>query len=88
MKVDRLNKHIKNNILKIIVKPNSNKSEIIGYDDTREAIKVNIKAPADKNKANIEVVKFFSRLLKKEVRIKVGLTSKEKVLLIKEKILR
>ncbi|MBT4540653.1 YggU family protein [Candidatus Woesearchaeota archaeon] len=81
MKIN-IKKHINNNLLKIIVKPNSNKSEIIGYDDSKQGVKVNIKAPADKNKANIEVVKFFSKLLKKEVKIKTGLTSKEKILKI------
>ena len=57
-----LDKHINNNLLKIIVKPNSNKNEIIGYDDSKKGIKVNIKAPADKNKANTEVIKFFCKL--------------------------
>ena len=82
MNANEINKHIKNNLLKIIVKPNAKKNEIIAYDDLKQGIKVNIKAPADKNKANKEVVKFFSRLLKKDVKIKAGLTSKEKLLLI------
>ena len=77
-----IDKLINNNLLKIVVKPNSNKNEIIGYDENKKAVKVNIKAPADKNKANIEVIKFFSKLLKKEVKIKTGLTSKEKILRI------
>lgn len=75
-------KLINNNLLKIVVKPNSNKNEIIGYDEDKKAVKVNIKAPADKNKANLEVIKFFSKLLKKKVKIKTGLTSKEKILRI------
>ena len=78
-----LNKHIKNNILKIIVKPNSNKNEIIDYDNNKKAIKLNIKAPADKNKANKEIIKFFTKLLKKDVKIKTGLTSKEKLLIVR-----
>ncbi len=75
-------KYVSNNHLKILVKPNSNKSEITGYDENKKALRVNIAAPADKNKANIEVIKFFSKLLKKQVRIKSGLTSKEKLLKI------
>ncbi|MBT4824098.1 YggU family protein [Candidatus Woesearchaeota archaeon] len=82
MNQNQLIQYIKNNLLKIIVKPNSSKNEILGYDDLKKGIKVNIKAPADKNKANVEVVKFFSKLLKKEVKIKSGLTSKEKILKI------
>jgi len=82
MEKDIINQYIKNNLLKIIVKPNSNKNEIIGYDQNKQGIKVNISAPADKNKANKEVVKFFTKLLKKRVYIKTGLKSKEKILKI------
>ncbi|MFH1439220.1 MAG: DUF167 domain-containing protein [Candidatus Woesearchaeota archaeon] len=80
---EELTKYIKDDILKIVVKPNSNKNEITGYDDNKEAVKVNIKAPADKNKANKEVIRFFSKLLKKDVKIKAGLISKEKLLKIR-----
>lgn len=74
--------YFKNNCLKILVKPNSSSNEIIGFDSEKQALKVSIKAPADKNKANIEVIKFFSKLLKKRVRIKSGLASKEKVIIV------
>lgn len=77
-----INNYIKNNHLKIIVKPNSNNNDIIKFDDEKQALRVNISAPADKNKANKEVIKFFSKLLKKRVEIKSGLTSKEKMLRI------
>ena len=72
---------IKENPFKIIVKANSSKNEILGYDKEREAYRVNIKAKAEANKANIEIIKFFSRLLKKRVRIVKGLKSKEKIIL-------
>ena len=62
----------------IIVKPNSYENKITGMEGDK--IKVNISAPADKDKANKEVIKFFSKLLKKKVRIKSGLKSREKVL--------
>jgi len=68
--------------LRILVKPNSKKNEVIGYDEGRGALKVAVKAPAEKNKANIEVVKFFSKKLKRKVRITSGLKSKEKILKI------
>jgi len=77
-----IEKYIKNNSLKIIVKPNAKKNEILGYDESRKAVKVAIAAQAEKNKANLEVIKFFSKLLKKPVQIKSGLTSKEKLLKI------
>ena len=71
---------IKENPFKIIVKPSSNKNEIIGYDVERGAYRVNIKAKPEDNKANIEVIKFFSRLLKRRVKIIKGLKGKEKLL--------
>lgn len=66
--------------VKILVKPNSNKDEILGFDEARSAWRVSISAPAEDNKANIAVIKFFSKLTKKKVRIVAGLTSKEKLL--------
>ena len=72
--------YIKNNKVSIIVKANSPKNEITGYDEDRKALKVNIKAPAQDNKANIEIIKFFSKLSKKKVRIVSGVTNKKKVL--------
>ena len=71
---------IKENPFKIIVKPNSNKNEVMGYDGERGAYRVNIKAKPEDNKANIEVIKFFSRLLKRRVKIIKGLKGKEKLL--------
>ena len=65
---------------KIIVKPNSPKSEIKSYDKDKQAYRVNIKAHPEKGKANLEVIKFFSKLLKKEVKIIKGLKSKEKTI--------
>lgn len=69
-------------LLKIIVKPSSPKSEITAVDNERNALRVNIKAPPDKGKANREVIKFFSKLLKKKVEIVSGMRSKEKLIRI------
>jgi uncharacterized protein (TIGR00251 family) len=75
-------KYIINNHLKILVKPNSVKTEILKWDDEKKALRVNVHAKPEDNEANIEVVKFFSKLLKKKVVIKSGLRSREKLLLI------
>ncbi|MBN2368736.1 YggU family protein [Candidatus Woesearchaeota archaeon] len=75
-----INEFINNNRLNIIVKPNSPKNQIKDYDKNREALRVEIKAPAEDNKANIEIIKFFSKLTKKDVRIVSGLTNKKKIL--------
>lgn len=68
------------NIIKIIVKPNKPRNEITGYDNNKDAYMVNIKEKAEKGKANKEVIKFFSKLSKKKVKIIFGLKSKEKLL--------
>lgn len=74
---------IKESLFKIIVKPNSSRNEILGYDKERQAYRINIKAKPEDNKANIEIIKFFSKLLKKRVRIVKGFKSKEKVILVR-----
>ena len=77
-----INSYIKNSRLEIIVRPNSSSNEIIGYDQARSAVRVNIKAPAEDNKANIEVIKFFSKFIGKKIRIITGLKNKRKTLSI------
>jgi len=77
-----IHSHISNNHLAIIVKPNSPKTEIIAWDESRNALRVNVHAKPTDNEANTEVIKFFSKLLKKKVSIKSGTRSKEKLLLI------
>lgn len=72
--------YIKNNSLKIIVKPNSKKKEILGLNKEKQALKVAIKAEAQKGKANLEIIKFFNKLTKKQTKIIKGLASKEKLL--------
>ena len=70
-------------LLKIKAVPNSSKNEICGILDG--ALKVKIKAPAVENKANEELVKYFSKLLKlpkSSVVLKAGGTSKLKTLYI------
>ncbi len=80
--MESIEQYLKNNCLKIIVKPNSSSNEILGFDSEKQALKISIAAPADKNKANLELIKFLSKLLKKKVRIKTGLKSKEKIVCI------
>jgi len=77
-----LDKYTKNNHLKVLVKPNSNKTEILGYNESKKAIQIAINAPSEDNKANIELIKFLHKLLKKKVSIKSGLRSREKLIKI------
>jgi uncharacterized protein (TIGR00251 family) len=75
--------YIVGNKLNIAVKPNSPKTKIVGYDNSKKALKVNVKAQPEKGKANAEIIKFFSKLTKKKIEIILGKTSKYKVLLLK-----
>ena len=70
--------------LKIIVKPNAPRTRITSVDEVRNALRVDVKAPPDKGKANKEIMNFFSKLLKKKVKIMHGLKSKEKILRIED----
>ena len=75
-------KNIKQGIIKVILKPNSTKNRIIKFDSERNAYRIEIKAPAKDNKANIELIKFLSKSLKKNVKIIKGFKSKEKLIKI------
>jgi len=69
---------ILNNHLSVVVKPNSRKTEIIEIKDN--VAKIALSAPAEENKANIELIKFVSKLLKRKVEIISGKTNKKKIL--------
>jgi hypothetical protein len=62
----------------VIVKPNSKKTKIASVDEDREALKIELRAPAHEGKANRELISFLHKLTRKQVRIVRGLKSKEK----------
>ncbi|MEK6943046.1 MAG: DUF167 domain-containing protein [Nanoarchaeota archaeon] len=64
---------------KVIVSANAKSNEIISFDESRNAYKISIKARAEDNKANIELMKFLSKTTKKKARIVSGLRSREKI---------
>jgi len=71
---------IKGSKFKVIVKPNSRANEVLGYDADKKAYKIAIGAPADKDKANKELIRFLSREIGKRVAIDSGLRSKDKII--------
>ncbi len=77
-------KFVKNNTLNVLVKPNSGENKVVGYDDFRDAVKINIKAEPEKGKANVELVKFLRKLTKKEVRVVSGHTIHQKVIKLED----
>lgn len=60
------------------VKPNAEKDGVLSWDGA--VLRVAVAAPADKGKANARLVKFLSKELGCQVRIKSGFAGKEKVL--------
>lgn len=76
----QLSDYINNNTLLIRVRTNAPKSLIKEWDPDRKILKVDIQAPPEKGKANLEIVKLFTKLTKKNVKIVSGLKSKTKLL--------
>lgn len=73
---------IKKDTFEVIVRTNSPKTELVGYDKEKKIFKINLKAEPEKGKANKELVKFLKKELKSEVDIIKGLRSKRKVIKI------
>ncbi len=64
---------------KIIVKTGSKENKITGFDEQKKAWKVEVNAPPEKNKANIEIIRFLTKEIGKKVKILSGLKFKEKI---------
>ncbi len=62
-------------IINVVVVPGSSQGKIEEFD---KGLKVWLKSPADKGKANKELIKVLSKRFGKQVRIKSGMTSKKK----------
>lgn len=76
---------IKEKIFKVIIKPNSPKNEVVGFDSDKKAYKISIKEKAEENKANKELIRFLSKELGKRIKIKSGLKSREKIIELLDK---
>ncbi|HVP40793.1 MAG TPA: DUF167 domain-containing protein [Candidatus Krumholzibacteriaceae bacterium] len=68
-------------LIKVKVKPRSNNFKMEREEDN---LVVHCRNPPEKGKANKELIKELSKLLGHEVFIVSGLTSKEKIILIKD----
>lgn len=67
-------------IIAVAVKPNSSRNEIVSYNNEKKAWIISIKAPADKDKANKELLKFLRKETGRAWMIKSGSRSHEKTL--------
>lgn len=64
----------------IIVKTNAQKTILKTYDEEKNAYLLDVAAPPENNKANQEIIKYLSRITRKDVKIKSGLKSKKKII--------
>ncbi|MBS3111352.1 YggU family protein [Candidatus Woesearchaeota archaeon] len=71
---------IAKDVFRVLVRPNARKSAILGFDDARQAYRVAIAAPAEGNRANLELMRFLSKELGRKVRIVSGLRNKLKTI--------
>ena len=74
----------KGTFLRVIVKPNSKEKQLIAEINS-ESILINLTGPAKEGKANIELVKRLSKILKistSEIKLVSGHKAREKILLI------
>jgi len=70
--------NLQNGFLSVIVKPNSPKTKIIKWDDSKQSLRIAIAAPPDKDKANRELIKFLETKTNKKFRITRGSKQREK----------
>lgn len=68
-------------IIKIRAKPNSNKQEVIKEEDIYH---VHLKSRPENNKANLELIKLLKKYFGKTVKIKSGLTSRNKTVEVED----
>jgi len=68
-------------MIKVKVKPSSGRQSI---EKKGETYLINVKSHPENNKANIEVIKLLEKYFKKSVKIKSGLTSRNKIVEIIE----
>ena len=73
---------IVNNHLRVRVKPNCRKSEVLKIEETAEGkiVHLAIAAQPEDGKANAEVERFLTKFVKRKATIKSGFTSKEKLI--------
>ena len=67
--------------ISVYVKPGAKKTEL-RWDDERDMWVLSVQEPAQDNKANAAVIKFFTKLTKKKVSIISGMKNKTKILQI------
>lgn len=76
-------KFIRNNLLSVKVVPQSSREELV---EENGKLKLYLHAAPEKGKANLALVKFFKKEFGLRVEIKFGLTGREKIIKILERL--
>lgn len=76
-----IDKHLQNSHLSLKVIPNSGKNELF---EENGRLKLHLQAVPDKNKANLELIKFFKKEFGLRAEIVRGMKGREKILRILE----
>ncbi len=77
-----IKQYIKDGMLSVVVKPNAPKTEVVSWDNDKQALRMNVHAAPEKGKANLEIVKFFKKKFKVDVIIVRGTKRHNKMLKI------
>ncbi len=71
-----IHQHIKNGLISLRAIPHAKQGQAV---EEEGILKIYLTSIPDKNKANVELIKFFKKEFKLKVRIKSGMKSREKV---------
>ena len=72
-----INKYVQKGLVAVRVIPHASQSKFV---EDNGILKIYLTSIPDKNKANMELIKFFKQEFKLKVRIKLGMKSRAKVL--------
>ncbi len=79
-----LREHIRDGILRVLAKPNARTTEVLGHDAARDAVRIAVAEAPENGKANLALLKFVGKALKKPVALVSGATAKLKVIRVLE----
>ena len=77
---ENMNEISEKSSVNILVKTNCKKTLIKDYDKEKDVYLVDVSKEPENNKANFEIIKLFSKLTKKKVKIIKGSKSNKKTL--------
>jgi uncharacterized protein (TIGR00251 family) len=76
----KISDYIKSGTLSVHAKPNSPKTEVVGWDEPKQCLKIAVAAVPDKDRANIELLKFLKKETGMKPELVSGAKSRDKVI--------